>query len=152
MEGEGSLKFHKIPPPRNSATVQHHNMPERDPASFSRPKLFGWRFWKACHDQSPLQIKLFPPPRICRHCHAKTKFRKCRVSGKKKAHKHKFFGPVTPPVTGGSPDREAGGQSFMCYPRKPKEHKSFWPDTRPGGPVARPTGKSFMCKSFCSLE
>ena len=28
-------------------------------------------------------------------------------SGKKKAHKHKSFWPVTPPVTGESPDREA---------------------------------------------
>ena len=42
------------------------------------------------------------------------------VSGKKKAHEHKSFCPVTPPVTGGSPDREARGQRFMCYPRKPR--------------------------------
>ena len=41
-------------------------------------------------------------------------------SGKKKAHKHKSFWPVTPPVTGGAPDREARDQSFMCYPRNPR--------------------------------
>ena len=27
---------------------------------------------------------------------------------------------MTPPVTGGSPDREARGQRFMCYPRNPR--------------------------------
>ena len=47
------------------------------------------------------------------------------VSGKKKAHKHKSFWPVTPPVTGGSPDREARGQSFMCYPRNPRNIHLF---------------------------
>ena len=46
-------------------------------------------------------------------------------SGKKKAHKHKSFWPVTPPVTGGSPDREARGQSFMCYPRNPRNINLF---------------------------
>ena len=46
-------------------------------------------------------------------------------SGKKKAHKHKSFWPVTPPVTGGSPDREVRGQSFMCYPRNPRNINLF---------------------------
>ena len=46
-------------------------------------------------------------------------------SGKKKAHKHKSFWPVTPPVTGGSPDREARGQSFMYYPRNPRNINLF---------------------------
>ena len=35
-------------------------------------------------------------------------------SGQKKAHKHKCFWPVTPPVTTGSPDREARGQSLCA--------------------------------------
>ena len=39
--------------------------------------------------------------------------------------KHKSFWPVTPPVTGGSPDREARGQSFMCYPRNPRNINLF---------------------------
>ena len=47
------------------------------------------------------------------------------ISGKKKAHKHKSFWPVTPPVTRGSPDREARGQSFMCYPRNPRNINLF---------------------------
>ena len=63
---------------------------------------------------------------------------------------------MTPPVTGGSPDREARGQRFMCYPRNPRNGKSFCPDTRPGGPVTGATRQSFMCWSFmclfCSLE
>ena len=46
-------------------------------------------------------------------------------SGKKKAHKHKSFWPVTPPVTGGSTDREARRQSFMCYPRNPRNINLF---------------------------
>ena len=77
------------------------------------------------------------------------------LSGKKKAHKHKSFWPVTPPVTGGSPDREAGSK-FYVLSSEPKEHKSFCPDTRPGGPVTGATRKCFMCKSFmclfCSLH
>ena len=47
------------------------------------------------------------------------------VSGKKKGHKHKSFWPVTPPVTGGPPDREARGQRFMCYPRNPRNINLF---------------------------
>ena len=47
------------------------------------------------------------------------------ISGKKKAHKHKSFWPVTPPVTRGSPDREARGQSFMYYPRNPRNINLF---------------------------
>ena len=46
-------------------------------------------------------------------------------SPKKKAHKHKSFWPVTPPVTGGSPDGKARGQSFMCYPRNPRNINLF---------------------------
>ena len=45
------------------------------------------------------------------------------ISGKKKAHKHKSFWPVTPPVTGGSPDREPGVK-VLCIILGPKEHKS----------------------------
>ena len=52
-------------------------------------------------------------------------FRVNFLSGKKKAHKHKSFWPVTPPVTGGSPDREARGQSFMYYPRNPRNINLF---------------------------
>ena len=47
------------------------------------------------------------------------------LRGKKKAHKHKSFWPVTPPVTGDSPDREARGQSFMYYPRNPRNINLF---------------------------
>ena len=75
-------------------------------------------------------------------------------SGKRKAHKHKSFWPVTPPVTGGSPDQEARGQSFMCYPRNPRNISLFLripEDTRQGGPVTEATGKSFMYKSFMCL-
>ena len=46
-------------------------------------------------------------------------------SGKKKALKHKSFWGVTPPVTGASPDREARGQRFMCYPRNPRNINLF---------------------------
>ena len=71
-------------------------------------------------------------------------------SGKKKAHKHKSFWPVTPPGTGGSPDREARGQSFMCYPRNPR-NINFLSGYPTGGPVTGATGRSFMCKSFMCL-
>ena len=73
------------------------------------------------------------------------------VSGKKKAHKHKSFWPVTPPVTRGFPDREAMGSKFYVLCSELQEHKSFSPDARPGGPVTEATGKSFMCKSFMCL-
>ena len=43
------------------------------------------------------------------------------------------------------------GSKFYVLSSEPKEHKSFCPDTRPGGPVTRATGKSFMCKSFMCL-
>ena len=78
--------------------------------------------------------------------------RQSKKSGKKKAHKHKSFWLVTPPVTGGSPDWEAMGSKFYVLSSEPKEHKSFCPDTRPGGPVTGATGKSFMCKSFMCLS
>ena len=48
-----------------------------------------------------------------------------RDSGKKKAHKHKSFWPVTLSVTRGSPDRETRGQSFMYYPRNPRNINIF---------------------------
>ena len=83
-------------------------------------------------------------------------FRDSRLSGKKKAHKHKSFWPVTPPVTGGVSRPGGQGSKFYVLSSEPKEHKSFCPDTRPGGPVTGATGKSFMCKSFmclfCSLD
>ena len=48
------------------------------------------------------------------------------------------------------------GSKFYVLSSEPKEHKSFCPDTRPGGPVTGATRKCFMCKSFtclfCSLE
>ena len=72
-------------------------------------------------------------------------------SGKKKAHKHKSFWPVTPLVTGGSPDREASESKFYVLSSEPKEHKSFCPGTRPGGPVTGATGNNLMCKSFMCL-
>ena len=43
------------------------------------------------------------------------------------------------------------GSKFYVLSSEPKEHKSFCPDTRPGGPVTGATGKSFMCKSFMCL-
>ena len=42
-------------------------------------------------------------------------------SGKKKAHKHKYFWPVTPPVIGGSPDREARGSKIYVLSSEFKE-------------------------------
>ena len=69
--------------------------------------------------------------------------------------KHKYFWPVTPPIIRGSPDREARGQSFMYYPRNPRNINLFVrvPDREDRWP-RRP--ENFMCKSFmclfCSLE
>ena len=40
---------------------------------------------------------------------------------------------------------------FYVLSSEPKEHKSFCPDTRPGGPVTGATGKNLMCKSFMCL-
>ena len=48
-----------------------------------------------------------------------------KLDGKKKAHKHKSFWPVTRPVTAGSPDREARGQSFMYCRRNPRNINLF---------------------------
>ena len=45
---------------------------------------------------------------------------KIKFAFQEKAHKHKTFWPVTPLVIGGSPDRQARGQRFMCYPRNPR--------------------------------
>ena len=73
-------------------------------------------------------------------------------SGKKKARKHKSFWPVTRPVTGGSPDREARGLSFMCYPRNPRNINLFVriPDREdrwPGRPV-----KVLYAKVLCAFS
>ena len=79
----------------------------------------------------------------------------CTYSGKKKAHKHESFWPVTPPVTGGVSRPGGQGSKFYVLSSEPKEHRSFCPDTRPGGLVTGASGKCFMCKScmclFCSL-
>ena len=69
------------------------------------------------------------------------------ASGKKKAHKHKYFWPVTPPASGGVSRPGGQGSKFYVLSSEPKEHKSFCPDTRQGGPVTGATEKSFMCKS-----
>ena len=41
-------------------------------------------------------------------------------AGRKKAHQHKYFWPVTPSVRGQSPGRVTRGQRFMYYPRNPR--------------------------------
>ena len=69
-------------------------------------------------------------------------------SGKKKAHKHKSFWPVT----GGAPDREARGQSFMCYSRNPRNINLFvripdWEDRWPGRPE-----KVLCAKVVCAFS
>ena len=73
-------------------------------------------------------------------------------SGKKKAHKHKSFWPVTPPVTGGSPDREARGQSFTCYPRSPRNINLFVriPDREDRWPG--PPEKVLCAKVLCAFS
>ena len=73
-------------------------------------------------------------------------------SGKKKAHKHKSFRPVTPPVTGGPPNREARCQSLMCYPRNPRNINLFVriPDREDRWP-GRP-GKVLCAKVLCAFS
>ena len=46
-------------------------------------------------------------------------------SGKGKAHKHKQVFSGDCPGGGGSPDRVARGQSFMCCLRNPRSIKTF---------------------------
>ena len=46
-------------------------------------------------------------------------------SGKEKAHKHKQFCPVIAWVGGGSTDRVARGQIFMCCVRNPRNINIF---------------------------
>ena len=46
-------------------------------------------------------------------------------SGKKKAHKHQSFWPVTPPMRGESPGQVSRGQRFMCYHRNPRNTEFF---------------------------
>ena len=71
-----------------------------------------------------------------------------KFSGKKKAHKHKSFWPVTPSGDRGVFRPGGQGSKFYVLSSELKEQKSFCPDTRPGGPVTGATGKSFMCKSY----
>ena len=47
------------------------------------------------------------------------------ASGKRKAHTHKYFWQVTPPVTGQSPDREARSHMFINYLRNPRNINRF---------------------------
>ena len=68
-------------------------------------------------------------------------------SGRKKAHKHKQFCPVTTWVRGGgSPDRVARGQMHvyvLCVGSK--DYKYFGPGTRQGGSVTSVT-EIFFCR------
>ena len=80
------------------------------------------------------------------------------ISGKEKAHKHKQISPVTARVGGGSPDRVARGQKFMCCVRNPRNINTFVrapgredSGTRPGGSVTGATEKLFMCQMFMCL-
>ena len=70
-----------------------------------------------------------------------------RISGKEKAHKHKYFWPVTPPVTGVS---RPGGQGSKIYvlSSEPNVHKSFGPGTRPGGTGDRGDRTEFYVIKF----
>ena len=52
-----------------------------------------------------------------------------------KAHKHKQYCSVTARVGGGSPDRLARGQTFMCCVRNPRNIEISVRGTRPGGSV-----------------
>ena len=72
-------------------------------------------------------------------------------SGKKKAHKHKQFCPVTAWVRGGSLDWAAMGPNVYVLCAEPKEHKHFGPGTRPGGSGTGVTAKVFMCQMFMCL-
>ena len=130
----------------------------------SEKVIFAWQFnWRWRRNDSTHKICVRGPSRgtakIRQNC-PKTlfflgnsltiKFEK--FSGKKKAHKHKSFWPVTPPVTGGSPDREARGQSFMCYPRNPRNINLFVriPDREDRWP-GRP-GKVLCAKVLCAFS
>ena len=74
-----------------------------------------------------------------RKLHCKQEASNC--SGKKKAHKHKSFWPVT----GGFSRPGGRGSKIYVLSSEPKEHKSFGPDTRTGGPVTGATGQSSIC-------
>ena len=61
--------------------------------------------------------------------------------GKKKAHKHKVFWPVT--VRWGGVSRSGvQGSKIYVLSSETKEHKSFCPGARAGRPVMGVTGKS----------
>ena len=80
------------------------------------------------------------------------KLNKRAVSGKKKAHKHKSFWPVTVQWGGGVSWSGVQGSKIYVLSLEPKEkHKCFCPGARPGRPVTGVTEKSFMCKSFACL-
>ena len=72
-------------------------------------------------------------------------------SGKKKAHTHKSFWPVTPPVTGGSPDLEAMGSKFYVLSSDPRNIIFFLSGLPTGRTGDRGEPKSLMCKSFMCL-
>ena len=56
------------------------------------------------------------------------KFVKHRA-GKKKAHKHYYFWPVTPSGEGGSVRLGGQGSEIYVLSSEPKEHRSFCPGT-----------------------
>ena len=65
-------------------------------------------------------------------------------SGKKKAHKHNSFWPVTVRWGGESPGRV----SIYVLSKEPKKHNFFCPGTRPGRAATGVTGQSFVCQSL----
>ena len=80
---------------------------------------------------SRTQPHYHPPPNSCnaKYLFGGSRFRKHYTNyGSTTAGymlKHKSVWLVTPRVTRGSPDREARGQSFMCYPRNPRNINLF---------------------------
>ena len=74
-----------------------------------------------------------------------------KVSQERKRHINiNLFGRWPLRWPGISRPGDQGSKFYVLY-SEPKEHKSFSPDTRPGGPVTEATGQSFMCKSFMCL-
>ena len=65
------------------------------------------------------------------------RFQTCDSSGREKAHKQKYFWPVT--VRWGGGVSRSGVQGS-----EPKEHQSFCLGTRTGRPVTEVTGQSFI--------
>ena len=127
---------------KNQRLQNHYQIQQM---AFSSRNLVGFSTLGGCRtlqERCDLRKKMQIPP--------------SQESGKKKAHKHKSFWPVTLSVTRGSPDRETRGQSFMYYPRNPRNINLFIRIPDREGPVTGATGKSFMCRSFmclfCSLR